>query len=227
MRRFELIICLLLSSIGVFAQERIFMGRFKTNNSHFDVSVSRKQGTISLYLSTVHAIECPPAATELEEQVFIISGKKRINAFLASMTLVRNKYVEWTDIARRNNVFSLDKEIAVEFPEISLTWTSMAVRRYQNTGSQNPTYRDNHIRFRPKYYLHNNEWLETLFHYKQNVPYILFSGNAVSSNNSYISTDYDFSFSNVSEIDSFIDSIQLNKLEAVLNKEKARDDLFK
>lgn len=227
MKKIILILSFILVTIGAIAQEKTYVAKCKTNDGHFDVSVSRQQGVIRLYLSTIAAKEHYPAATELEMQEFLIVGEKNILAFISSLSQVRNKYIEWTEVAHKNDVHSLTKGIDISFPEVSLQWTSMNVRRYQNSSTPNPTYRDSHVKLQAVYVLNDNEWIETFFKYKKNVPYITFSGIASSNSNQYITTKYAFCFSSVSEIDAFISSIQIDSLKEKLNKVQARDDLFK
>lgn len=227
LRKLSILFSLLFLSIGVCAQENVYIAKCKTNNSHFDISASRKQGVITVYLSTIAVISNYPSSTELEKQVFLITGERNIRAFITSLTEVRNKFIDWVEVAHKNNITSLNKEMNISFPEICIHWTSFAVHRHQKTSTPNPTYRNCRIKLQPVFLLQDNEWVEKLFDVKKNVPYVVFSGKATSANNQFIETQYNFSFSSVNEIDELIANIQIDTIEEKLDKRLAKDSLFK
>lgn len=59
---------------------------------------------------------------ENEEAFISLVGEANIQAFVESLTKVRDKYVEWRKIAIDNNVQEFSKAFDIEFPPVNIAW---------------------------------------------------------------------------------------------------------
>lgn len=138
----------------------------------------------------------------------IIFNEKQHPDFILALEQAKAKYIEWKDIAVKNNVKELSKDMS-----------------HKTKGMAYFYYGDKwHFQFYVTIYFEFR-----IFETSSGVNYFLVvrTPKITASDNQYIDCkDFIIAFADVSEIDDFLDKISLDKTYQFLNSPKA-DDLFK
>lgn len=136
---------------------------------------------------------------------FMIEGKD-IDKFRKSLNDFKQKYVEWKEVAKNNNISSLDKNMDIVFPFGTFMWVS-----------GDKYYFNFHAKPEPRFLIVDGKYLG-----------ILFSGKEFeSSSNQYITEKAYWVFGSkeeIEELEYLISEENMNKIQEEKNK---KDDLFK
>ena len=118
MKRFILTCMVILSFSHIFAEDKI--GSYSM--SYFDgkqlnIKASEpKNGKFSFYIY-VHG------KREYDEVCFALKNEN-LNQFKTALSEVRDKFVEWEQTAKENNVTDIKKPFPVSFPKVDIAWKS-------------------------------------------------------------------------------------------------------
>lgn len=186
-----------------FAQNENFgefqMSYFKTKSNHY-IQLTDKNGELERIF-----IEGFSMDNTSNDGMFIIDVKK-IEQFKAYLTEMKNKYVEWTETAKTNNVTELDKEIP--YSNKNTYSAGFKYGSWQFDFSVTPTARFKII--------------------DKEILLIIESQKLQSSSNRYIdSKGLVLVFSSVNEIQDLINQLDITKMNESIKKDTSKNDLFK
>ena len=198
MKKLLLLILLVTYCVMGYGQIKVAEYYSKGYDNTFDIDATEsKNGTFDLYIYC-HSFEEQPAG-------FIVKNKN-LTDFCIALNAVKNKYEEWTKLAKENGVDDYSKAFDVKFKPVT------AFFRYGDNWHQ--FYKDF---LKPVFYTIGGQYLV-----------VMNSGVIAASDNRYITVKgFSLAFASVEEIDNFI---KLLNTEAILQKLKgktATDELFK
>lgn len=189
--------------IGSVAQEKYATYRNSYIDKDYEISVSFKDQKYSIYIDGM-------PFDGLRESGGISLDEETHPGFVDDLKAARQKYNEWIEVAKTNNVTSLDKTVELK---------SQNVTGYFMGGSK--FYFDFSVRPQFDFKIFKNE---------SGVKYLMIvrSGKMIASSNEYIDTDgFGLVFTSVTEMDEFIELIGMEKLTEFKNLSKNKDTLFK
>jgi hypothetical protein len=197
-----LLIITLFTSIISFGQDKFTTYESSYIDKSYNIDISIKDyPKFTLYINAY-------SLDKLHDKGGFMVTNKRHQAFLDALSQAKNKYQEWTNVAKENSVTELDKPMKID----------LRTEAYFMYGNK---WQFDYGVF-PSFYFKVAED-------ERGLQYILIvrSGELKSSSNEYMSVDgVAFAFSSVEEIDDFISKISQEKIDEFVNKPKA-DDLFK
>ena len=136
--------------------------------------------------------------------IFLSVSSDKVDEFNNSLLQVRDKFKEWRQIARDNNVTDLTKEVDVKIPNVMIGWY----------GTQ-------------WYFSYRNSIKALYMILDSGKDVIIIAKEATSSSNRYISETIYIAFSEPEEIDELVSQLNLEKITSKLNNETNTLDLFK
>jgi len=197
MKRFITIIAILFSCLALRAEEKVGM----YHSSYFDVDYSIEAGYNSRNVLTVYV---QVEGEHSSDKVFFNFDGGDIDYFVKALKLAKEKFVEWQDIAIKNNVTDMRKDLDISFPRTTIAWL----------GSK--WWFSFNKRLSPEFVVSSEG--DILF---------LITGKAVSSSNEYIDMKYYFALSRASDFDELIEALNIEKITEHFNKKQNVEDLFK
>lgn len=196
------IITLILIGLNLKAQEKFTIYDNIYANKTYDILLSLEDNNkFTLYIDAM-------SLDKLHEKGGFLVDENRYQGFINALNEAKIKYLEWEKIAKENSIKELDKEIPI----------NSKVAGFFLYGS------DWHFQF-----LVNLTFDFKIFEIDGEIKYLLIvrSGKMQSSSNQFIDVEgVVLVFSSAKEIQDFVDSISLEKIEKFKNKPKA-EDLFK
>jgi len=196
-RNFTILSFLVIFSGLINAQEVIdsyTMGYF---NKNYEIEASKgKSDDFTVYIQ-VNAERSTTKANYL-----IKSGK--LNDFKEALIATKDKYVEWSKVAKENNVTDMSKEIDVKFPNVDIAWL----------GSK--WFFSFEKKLAPKFLI-----------LKDGQHVVTFVNKSTASSNQYIDETTYWVFADVKEFDEFIQKLDLDKINGKLEKSESKAELFK
>lgn len=166
-------------------------------NKTYDIEAfETSKDTINIYLGV--------SAEQATTKALINVSSYNLAEFKNSLQQMKLKFIEWSDVAKKNNVKELSKEMEISFPSVDIGWfgTEWHFAFYQ--------------KIRPRFkILDNGTYIVTL------------SDKYTSSSNEYINETIYWVFSNPKEIDDLISKLDLDKIKAKLDVDVKASELFK
>lgn len=133
-----------------------------------------------------------------------ISGEKDLNLFISKLKYCKEKYVEWSKVAKDNNVKDYTKEFDATFPNVEIYW--LGSKWYS-------TYKRNHLK---PLFMVGSDGDATLGA----------GGKAKHWDNEYIDQQWYLILISASEFDGLINALSPEKIKSELNKNENADALF-
>lgn len=193
---------LMILGLGVNAQEKFTTYDNTYIGKPFEIDISiqeNNQFNLYIYALSLDAIH--------ETGGFLVSDKNYLG-FINALTAAKSKYVEWIQTAKANNVTELDKLIPAS---CRLAGYFMYGNDWQFQFLVNPTFNFKIIE--------RNGSIEYLL--------LVRTGELESSSNQFMDVDgFVLAFTSEKEIQTFLDSISMDKIKEFMNKPKV-EDLFK
>lgn len=142
---------------------------------------------------------------ETSDYVMIrVEGEADINKFRTQLTYCKNKFIEWEQVAKHNNVSDFKKEIDARFPNVEVWWVGL------------------------EWYSSNKkDFIKPLFVVNDGDAAFGTYGLATHWANEFIDQEFYMLFETAYEIQSLINALDITKIKNVLNQEKEKDALFK
>lgn len=194
-----LVITALLSFVctSVSAQKKIGTYYNKFFDTTYEIKASPgKNGNFDLYIQ----VGAESKSTRAEFNV----SSKNLDDFILALSQMRDKYIEWSDVATANNVTELRKNMDVYLKNITVCWHSS---KWWFAFSQT---------FTPTF---------LVFDSKSHV--VAISQKVTASDNQFIDERIYWVFSNADEINSLLVEIQPDKVREKLTAEENAENLFK
>jgi hypothetical protein len=200
MKKLFLLLLPLFLALDVLGQKTMSTYQNEYLNKEFNIQVSelKANGKFDVY------VECASFDNDRNINFFIVPNDKMIT-FTSIMDGAKSKYIEWSRVAKENNVTELDKTF--ENDKLALKSAFPSGRSWEfTTGHYN-------FRFKivdDKHYL--------IFQTKQKL---------YSLTNRYITSDGSYiAFSSVNEINEFLSNFEADKIKEFHNKKNVTENLF-
>lgn len=195
MKKLFIFIVLFLTLANIYGQETV-LGTY--NCSYLDkkcgVAYSERAESYFIYISS----------GKNHDDMSVIVNNKDIQEFRDALTAARDKYVEWTKVAKENNVKSFNKYMDIEFPEVKIMW-----------GNKSPQISLG-AKPEPRFMVNDGEYR-----------LLLFSGKKVAAfDNEYITEQAYWIFLSVDEINQLLKLISPETLNKKIESKAKTDALF-
>lgn len=129
---------------------------------------------------------------------------KNIEAFVQFLTQMKEKFVEWSDVAKENNVKDMSKDMDFKSPSTTICW------------------------YGSDWFFSFDQKLEPTFKIRDNGEKIAFIYKKVTaSSNQYIDESIYWVFSTPEEFDALIEQLNVEKIMAKLQNTQKASDIFK
>ena len=141
---------------------------------------------------------------EYSDYVLIrVEGEADIKRFIAQLTYCKNKFIEWEQVAKSNNVYDFKKEIDATFPSVEVWWVGLEW-----------------------YSSHKKNFIKPLFLVNNGDAAFGTTGAATHWNNEFITQSFYILFETAYEVQSLIDALDITKIKHALNQEAQTNALF-
>lgn len=170
----------------------------------YNLRISGKTYDINLTQKKFIMIDVP-SSDQLSKEIYFKLSFSKAKGFIERMTEAKNKFAEWKLTSEKNNVKDFHKKLNI------------------NMGSFDMVFNYGH------YYSVNNVDLEAEMLINEYGTYLLINNKRrlVAEDNQFIKTDgFLLTFSNVEEIQKFIDAISISKAEEMFKNNRDSDKLF-
>lgn len=196
-KKFTILTLSLLFSSMISAQEVIDNYTMSYFNKNYEIEASTgKNNNFTIYIQ-VNAERSKTKAN------YMIKSDK-LNEFKEALILTKDKYVEWTKVAKENNVTDMSKDIDIKFPNIDIAW--LGTKWFFSFGKK----------LSPKFMILKNG---------QNI--VSFVNKNTASSNQYIDETTYWVFADVKEFEEFILKLDFDKIKVKLEKSENKAELFK
>jgi|SRR5690606_8537682 len=190
------LLLLLISATAVKAQKKIDQYSSEYFNKEYNIEASLdKKGEFDVYIGI--------ASETVSSEARIMLKSKDINDFINALIETKTKYVEWSKVAKENNVDNLTKDIDVKFPNVGIAWLGS---KWFFSMSQ---------RLKPKFSILND-----------GRHIVMFVNNNTASSNQFIKETTYWIFTDENEFDVLISKIKYDTVKNKLDAEESKKDLF-
>ena len=137
------------------------------------------------------------------DMVFIcIYGIENIQNFIDALNVCKTKYIEWSEVAKSNNITDFRKPINVKFPDVQIGWFG------------NETYLS-----------HKHDFIKPTFSVGENINFVVIAGKAKHWNNDYIDTNF-YMILTQNDIDELVNALNVDNIYSIFSQETKTDALF-
>lgn len=186
----------LISSIALSADKVVGEYRMSLFDKSYEIKASEiKNGKFSIYIFGQGERESRP--------IFISVDSDKVDEFNKSLLQIRDKFSEWRQIAKDNNVTELKKDVDVKIPNVMIAWYSTEW-----------------------YFSYRNSLPARYVILDGGRDVIVIGKEATSSSNKYISETIYLTFSEPEEIDVLVSQLNVEKITDKLNDASDTLDLF-
>jgi hypothetical protein len=198
MKKILLIIACLLCFLNVALAERV-VGRYSLSyfDKTYEIEASKiERGKFSVFIQV--------SAKDADTRAMLDITNDKVDELKQALSEMKEKFMEWSNIAKDNNVTEMEKTMDIRFPSMSVCWHGS--KWFFSFGHK----------FQPKFMI-----LESGKHI------VLITRKVTSSSNKYIDETIYWVFSNPEEIDELISQLDIERIESELTKTKNESELFK
>jgi len=190
---------MLLTSILVFSQDvykTYTMESLSAKKPEYNVKISEKNGEIIFWIETF-------GLDNIYDVVFLKIKENEVNNFVKFLKTSEQKFISWKNIAVKNNVKKVTKEIKLKY----------TVRRVRFKTSVSDWYTSTRTRLKSIFY---DLTLVIKNNYK-----------LISMSNEFIKSDgFVLVFKNKKEIDNLISILNISKAKEFISNKKKKENLF-
>lgn len=200
MKRFFTILLLSFISINIFAEDEIAtysMTYFSEagKNLRIEASKPNSNGEFTYYIQVI--------GERITDEVFISIESKYLPEFIANLYLLKNKFNEWSKIAKENNITEMNKEMPFTIKNIDIAWYSS------------------------KWWFSFGHSLTPVFKILDDGRYVVTIVKKVtSSSNQYITKKFYIVFDNVNDIDKLIECLNTEMVYKHYSEKDKKNELF-
>ena len=131
-----------------------------------------------------------------------IDGAENIQNFIDALNVCKAKYIEWSEVAKNNNITDFRKAINAEFPNVELWW------------------------FSSKWFSsHRQNYIKPEFLVSEGTSFVVIAGRAKYWDNEYITAKF-YMFLTPENIDELVNALNVDAINSILNQEIETDTLF-
>lgn len=133
-----------------------------------------------------------------------IKGESDIRRFRTQLVNCKNKFIEWEQVAKRNNISEFKKSMDITFPKVEVWWVGLEW-----------------------YSSYDKNFIKPFFVIKGGDAAFGSTGVATHWANEFIDQEFYMLFETAYEAQTLIDALDITKIKNVLNQEKEKYDLFR
>ena len=196
MKKLILLALVLFSSISLFAEKKVASYTLFGEEKEIEAYVNKK-GELCIFIEVLGEYK--------NDRVMInVDGDKNITALATAWKEVKEKFIEWLDVAKKNNVTNFNKEYPTTFPRCQIWWTGTKWRS---------TYTGSYLK--PRFMVLEDGTSSTTC-----------GGTAKDYDNQYITQKWYQIFQSPDEIQTLIDALDPQQIRKVLDGDVEADALF-
>ena len=195
MKRFLLFIAFTLLTTGMHAEKIVATYTLSGTKRNVEAGIDSK-GALNVFIQVVGGSS---------DYVMIrVEGEEDVKRFRTQLAYCKNKFIEWEQVAKHNNVSDFKKEIDARFPNVEVWWVGL---EWYSSNKKN--------------------FIKPLFVVNDGDAAFGTYGLATHWANEFIDQEFYMLFETAYEIQSLINALDITKIKNVLNQEKETDALFK
>lgn len=188
------IFCLMALAVCVNANADKVVGHYHQGSTEYNVEATIYKNDLVVFIQVDGKYK--------SEKVFIcIEGAENIQNFIDALNVCKTKHIEWSEVAKSNNITDFRKPINVKFPSIRITWLGT------------------------KWYLSHKQNFNPEFVVGENTNFVVIAGKANHWNNKYIDTKY-YMFLTPNDIDELVNALNVDNIYSIFSQETKTDALF-
>ena len=188
------ILCLMALAVCVNANAEKVVGHYHQGSTEYIVQAGTYKNDLVVFIQVDGKYK--------SDKVFIcIDGAENIQNFIDALNVCKTKYIEWSEVAKSNNITDFRKPINVKFPDVQIGW------------------------FGNKWYLSRKQNFNPEFVVGENINFVVISGKANHWDNKYIDTKY-YMFLTPNDIDELVKVLNVDNIYSILSQETKTDALF-
>lgn len=195
MKRILLFIAFTLLTSSIYAEKIVATYTLFGTKRNVEAGVDEK-GALNVFIQVVG---------ESSDYVMIrVRGEANISKFRSQLSYCKKKFIEWEQVAKRNNISEFKKNMDITFPKVEVWWVGL---------EWYSSYDKNFIK--PFFVIKNGD--------------AAFGANGVATHwaNEFIDQEFYMLFETAYEAQTLIDALDIAKIKQVLNQEKEKYDLFR
>ena len=194
MKKILLLIAFTLLTTSVYAEKIVGTYTMSGTKRNIEAGIDNK-GALNVFIQVVG---------EYSDYVMIrVTGEEDIKRFVSQLTCCKNKFVEWEQVAKRNNISDFKKEINATFPNVEVWWVGLEW-----------------------YSSYKKNFIKPLFLVNGGDASFGATGAATHWNNEFITQSFYILFETAYEAQSLINALDITKIKRILNQETRTDALF-
>ena len=194
---FAIFLCTFCIVNASFAEKNVGSYSLSYFNKQYDIEASEiKNGKFSVYIQVNAERDITRAMIE--------DKSDDLEEFVQFLLKMKEKYVEWSEVAKANNVTDMSKDMDFKSPSITICWSSS--KWFFSFGHK----------LQPRFLiLESGKMVASI--YKK----------VTASSNQYIDEKIYWVFSDAKEIDDLVSQLDVEKIKAKLQETQNANDLFK
>ena len=194
MKKILFLIAFALLTTSVYAEKIVATYTMSGTQRNIEAGIDNK-GALNVFIQVVG---------EQSEYVLIrVIGEEDIKRFITQLTYCRDKFIEWEQVAKRNNISDFKKEIDATFPSVEVWWVGLEW-----------------------YSSHKKNFIKPLFLVNNGDAAFGATGAATHWNNEFIDQTFFILFETANEVQSLINALNITKIKHALNQEAQTNALF-
>lgn len=192
-----LILITLLTNLKINAEEKIASWNCSFFDKTYDIQCTdpKENNDFTIYIQV--------SAKEEYTKAYLSFKKKDIPELIVFLQNIKNKYIEWSNTAKENNILNINKEMNYKTPSCTVCWY----------GSK-------------WWFSFSHKLIPTFMILKDGTSIISMAKKVTASSNKYIDEHIYFVFSNTEEIDDLIEKLNIDNILDYFNKKNSKEDLF-
>ena len=194
MKKFLLFIAFSLLTTSMYAEKIVATFTMSGTKRNIEAGIDEK-GALNVFIQVVG---------EDSDYVMIrVTGEADINKFITQLTYCKNKFIEWEQVAKSNNVSDFKKEIDATFPSVEVWWVGLEW-----------------------WSSHKKDFINPVFVVNDGDAAFGTAGTATHWNNEFISQSFYILFETANEVQTLIDALDIRKIKNALDREAQTNALF-
>lgn len=189
------ILCLMAFIMCVNANAEKVVGHYHQGSTEYNVIATTYKNDLTVFIQVM--------GEHKDDKVLVrIDGAENIQNFIDALNVCKIKHIEWSEVAKNNNITDFRKTINVKFPNVELWWL----------GSK-------------WYSSHKQNYITPEFLVGENTNFVVIAGKAKYWNSKYIDTEF-YMFLTPNYIDELVNALNVDTINSILNQEIETDALF-
>lgn len=188
------ILCLMALAVCVNANADKVVGHYHQGSTEYNVEAFIYKNDLVVFIQV-------DGKYKSEKVSICIEGAENIQNFIDALNVCKTKHIEWSEVAKSNNITDFRKPINVKFPSIRIMW------------------------FGTKWYLSHKQNFNPEFVVGENTNFVVIAGKANHWNNDYIDTNFSMILT-PNDIDELVNALNVDNIYSILSQETKTDALF-